>query len=174
MTALFNLALFQRRAGRFDEAIATFRTVLGMSPDADGARMMLGSALLLEGYAANALVEIDKEKSEFCRLSGLAMVYHALGRKADSDAALEALIHEYEKDSASNIAQVYAFRGEADKTFEWRGKAIESADPGLSEIVPENLLAKVHSDPRWFPSLRRIDSAPEQLAKIEFKVTPPD
>ena len=59
------------------------------------------------------------------------MVYHALGRKADSDAALTALIAKYEKGASYNIAYVYAFRGEADKAFEWLNKAIEYGDAVL-------------------------------------------
>ena len=37
----------------------------------------------------------------------------------------------------------------------------------------ENLFANVHSDPRWLPFLRKLGKAPEQLAKIKFKVTLP-
>ena len=103
----------------------------------------------------------------------LPMAYHALGRKADSDAVLAALIAKYEKDFSYNIACVYAFRGEADKAFEWLDKAIEYHDPGLSQIAVENLFDKIHSDPRWLPFLRKIGKAPEQLAKIKFKVTLP-
>ena len=43
---------------------------------------------------------------ESWRLIGLPMAYHALGRKADSDAALAELIAKYEKDAAYNIAYV--------------------------------------------------------------------
>ena len=103
----------------------------------------------------------------------LPMSYHALGRKAESDAALAALIAKYEKDGLYNIAYVYAFLGEADKAFEWLDKAVEYADPGVNEIVTENLFDKIHSDPRWLPFLRKIGKAPEELAKIEFKVTLP-
>ena len=78
-----------------------------------------------------------------------------------------------QKEGPYNIAYIYAFRGEADKAFEWLDKAIEYSDPGLSEIVTENLFDKIHSDPRWLPFLRKIGKAPEQLAKIEFKVTLP-
>jgi hypothetical protein len=101
------------------------------------------------------------------------MAYHALGRKADSDAALAGLIAKYEKDASYNIAYVYAFRGETDHAFEWLDKAVEYGDPGLSDIVTENLFDKIHTDPRWLPFLRKIGKAPEQLAKIEFKVTLP-
>jgi hypothetical protein len=40
--------------------------------------------------------------------------------------------------------------------------------------VVDDLFARIHSDPRWLPFLRRIGRAPEQLARIEFKVTLPD
>jgi len=39
--------------------------------------------------------------------------------------------------------------------------------------VTESLFDKIHADPRWLPFLRKIGRAPEQLAKIEFKVTVP-
>jgi len=32
------------------------------------------------------------------------------------------------------------------------------------------MFASIHDDPRWLPFLREIGKAPEQLAKIEFKV----
>ena len=173
VTALFNLGFYQRMAGRLDAAIASFRTVLSLAPGRGGAHAELGNALLLKGDAQGALAEIEQETSEVWKMIGLPMAYHALGRKADSDAALAALIAKYEKDAPYNIAYVYAFRGEADKAFEWLDKAVEYGDPGLGEIVTENLFDKIHADPRWLPFLRKIGKAPEQLAKIEFKVTLP-
>jgi len=86
---------------------------------------------------------------------------------------MAALIAKYEKDWPYNIAYVYAFRGMADKAFEWLDKAVEYHDPGIIEIAAENLFDKIHADPRWLPLLRKIGRAPEQLAKIEFKVTLP-
>jgi TolB-like protein/Flp pilus assembly protein TadD len=173
VNALFNLSVDQRMAGRFDAAIASFRTVLSLAPGRGGAHYQLGVALLLKGEAKGALAEIEQETSEAWKMIGLPMAYHALGRKADSDAALAALIAKYEKDAPLNIAYVYAFRGEADQAFAWLDKAIEYGDPGISEIVPENLFDKIHADPRWLPFLRKIGKAPDQLAKIEFKVTLP-
>jgi TolB-like protein len=171
--ALFNFGLRQRIAGRLDAAIASYRTVLSLAPGRGNAHAELSNALLLKGDAPGALAEIEQETSEVWKMIGLPMAYHALGRKAESDAALAALIAKYEKDSPSNIAYVYAFRGEADKAFEWLDKAVEYGDPGLADIVTENLFDKIHADPRWLPFLRKIGKAPEQLAKIEFKVTPP-
>src|SRR5262245_16469770 len=172
VTTLFNLSYHQRIAGRLDAAIASFRTVLSLSPSNGGAHCQLGVALLLNGAAKGALAEIEQETREIYKMIGLAMVYYALGRKADSDAGLAALIAKYEKDGPSNIASVYAFRGEADQAFEWLDKAVEYGDGGLGEIVTDNLFDKIHSDPRWLPFLRKIGKAPDQLAKIEFKVPP--
>jgi tetratricopeptide (TPR) repeat protein len=100
------------------------------------------------------------------------MAYCALGRKADADAALNALIAKYEKEASYNIAFVYAFCGDADKAFEWLDKAVAYQDPGLGEIAVENLFDKIHSDPRWLPFMRKIGKGSDQLARIEFKVPP--
>jgi tetratricopeptide (TPR) repeat protein len=130
--------------------------------------------LLLKGDADGALEEMKQEPIEAWRLIGLPMAYHALGRRADSDQALATLIAKYEKDAPYNIAYVYAWRGEADKAFEWLDKTVQYEDPGLSEIAVETFFDNIHSDPRWLPFLSRIGKGPGQLAKIPFKVTLPD
>ena len=173
VNALFNLGLDHRMAGRLDAAIASYRTLLSLSPGRGTAHYQISAALLLQGDAPGALAEIEQETSEVWKMIGLPLAYHALGRKADSDAALAALIAKLEKDGPYNIAYVYAFRGEADKAFEWLDKAVEYGDPGLGEIVPETLFDKIHADPRWQAFLRKLGKTPEQLAKIEFKVVLP-
>jgi len=172
-TALFNFGAYQRFSGRYDEAIASFRTGLSLDPSQGVVRYELAIALLLKGDAASALAEAEQEPNEAYRMIGLPMVYHALGRKADSDRALAALITKYGKDAACNIGWVYAFRGEPDQAFAWLDKAVAYHDSGLAEIVAENLFDKIHRDPRWLPFLRKIGKAPDQLAKIKFKVTLP-
>jgi adenylate cyclase len=62
-------------------------------------------------------------------------------------------------------------RSEAEKAFAWLDKAVEYGDPGLADIVTDNLFDKIHGDPRWLPFLRKVGKTPEQLAKVEFKVT---
>jgi adenylate cyclase len=167
---LGRLAFNQRAVGRYDDSIASFRTVLNLSPDRGAMHFALGVSLLLKGDATAALAEIEQEKIEGFRTIGLPMAYCALGRKADADAAFKTLIVNAEKDTPYNIAYVYAFCGNADKAFEWLDKSV--ANGGAPEILMENLFDKIHSDPRWLPFLRKIGKAPEQLAKIEFKVPP--
>jgi hypothetical protein len=62
-----------------------------------------------------------------------------------------------------------AFRGEADRAFEWLDRAVAYHDTGLAEIAVDPLFANLHQDPRWLPFLRRVGKAPEQLAAIEFE-----
>jgi hypothetical protein len=100
----------------------------------------------------------------------LAKAYYALGRKAESDAALAELTRRYAKDAAFNIAYTHAYRGEADLAFEWLDKAVLYRDPGLSDIATFPSFAKLHKDPRWLPLLRRLGRSPEQLAAIKFDV----
>jgi TolB-like protein/Tfp pilus assembly protein PilF len=171
--ALSNLGAAQCATGRYDEAIGSYRAVLRLSPGRGGAHAQLGMVLLQKGDAPAALAEIEQEKNETWRMLVLPMAYCALGRSADAEAARDALIAKYEKDWSYNIAYVYAFCGQSDKAFEWLDKAVAYQDAGLNEIVAQNLFAKIHSDPRWLPFLRKLGKAPEQLAQIKFKVTLP-
>jgi len=172
VTALFNLGYHQRMAGRFDAAITSLRTALSLAPGRGGAHYQLGVTLLLKGDKQGALAAIEQETSDVWKMIGLPMAYYALGRTADSDAALAKEIEQDKEDGAYNIAYVFAFRGEADKAFEWLENEYHGS-AGFAEIVTENLFDKIHADPRWLPFLRKIGHAPEQLAKIEFKVAPP-
>ncbi|MCH8203462.1 MAG: hypothetical protein IH996_10210 [Proteobacteria bacterium] len=168
------LGLIYIYAGRLDEAIASWRTTLTLSPGFSGAQYGIGTELLEKGEPQAALAAMQKEAIEAYRLLGLVTAHHALGQAAASEAALAELIEKYEKEWAFNIAYVLAFRGEADRAFEWLNKAVAYKNPGLvaSAIFP--LFANIHADPRWLPFLESIGKSPEQLAAIEFKVTLPE
>jgi len=173
VVTLYNLGYFYVMGRRLDEAIAMLRTTLSLSPGRDAAHYQLGVALLFKGQPEAALAEMKQENESWGQI-GLPMVYHALGRKSESDAAMAALIKAQEKDAPYNIAYVHAFCGDADGAFEWLDKAVQYTDPGLSFVASDNLFENIHKDPRWLPFLRKIGKAPEQLARIEFKVTLPN
>jgi tetratricopeptide (TPR) repeat protein len=168
-----SLAFAYLCAGRLDEAITAFRTVLMLSPGFGAEHQYLGQALLLKGDASSALAEFQQEPVEAWRLVGLAQAHYALDRKAESDVALDELIGKYEHTMAYQVAYVLAFRGEADRAFEWLDNAVEYGDTGLASIAVYPMLKNLHSDPRWLPLLRRLGMAPEQLAAIKFDVKVP-
>ena len=77
-------------------------------------------------------------------------------------------------DHPLDIAYVFAYRGEADRAYEWLDRAVDSGDGGLSEILAEPFFAKLHDDPRWLPFLESIGKSPAQLKTIEFAANLPD
>jgi len=168
-----NLGNAYRWAGLWDEAVASYGTALSLSPGHIGAHTGIGQAYLGKGDPNGAMRIVSQEPSRPWRLIGLSMVQSALGQQAESDAALAELMETWEQDAAYNIAYVLAFRGEADRAFEWLAKAVAFNDPGLSEISVENTFSRIHTDSRWLPFLESIGRSPDQLRDIRFQVTLP-
>ena len=160
-------------AGRPDDAIASFRTALAISPGIIGVHQLTGVALLLKTEPDAALAAIQQDEDSW-RDIGLVMAYHALGRESESNAALTKAIEVSEQTAAYNIAFTLAFRGEADRAFEWLDKAVQYRDPGLSNIANMPLFANIHNDSRWPPFLENLGRSPKQLASIEFEFRLPD
>jgi TolB-like protein/Flp pilus assembly protein TadD len=160
-------------SGNDEEAIASYRTLIALSPAFGGARHWLSLVLLKQHKAEEALALAADEPIEGYRLVTLAMANFAMGRRAESDAALSQLTQSYERDSSYNIGYVRAFRGEPDLAFAALEKAVEYSDSGLTEVNIEPSFAPLYSDPRWLPFLREIRRGPEQLAAIQFHVTLP-
>ena len=169
----FNLGAKYLAARRSDEAIASFRAALRLSPGFVNGQAALGLALLQKGDAEAALAEAEKETQEDERLSALAIIHHALGRSADSDAALAELIAKHGNAAPYDIAYVLAYRGEVDRSFEWLDTAQAQHDPGLPEIMVEPLFENLFQDPRWLPLLRKLGKDPETLGKVAFEVALP-
>jgi TolB-like protein/DNA-binding winged helix-turn-helix (wHTH) protein/Flp pilus assembly protein TadD len=143
-------------AGRYQEAQAALQKTLDLNPQASYVHLTLGKILIAEGKPQQAVVEIEKEPIEWGKFTGQALAYHALGREQDSNAALAALIAKYHTTAPYQIAQVYAYRGEADKSFEWLERAYEQRDPGLPEIKSNPQFKTLHHDPRYIALLKRM------------------
>jgi tetratricopeptide (TPR) repeat protein len=173
-TAHYNMAIVLYSARQWDAAIDEFRTTLRLSPEVAGVPSGVALALLAgKRDAAAALKEAEAEPDDVTRMVAVAMALHGLGRSKEADAALKALVDKFGQDQPEPIATVYAYRGQTDAAFEWLDKAVVIRDPQLSSALTDPMFDSLHDDPRWLPFLRRISSAPEQLAKIEFKVTLP-
>jgi TolB-like protein/DNA-binding winged helix-turn-helix (wHTH) protein/Flp pilus assembly protein TadD len=143
-------------AGRYDEAQAALQKALDLNPQAALVHLTLGKILILEGKPQRALVEIEKEPSEWAKFTAQALAYHALGRDKDSNVALAGLIAKYDIDAAYQIAQVYAYRGESDKSFEWLERAYKQRDPGLPEINIDPLFKNLHHQSRYTELLKKM------------------
>jgi tetratricopeptide (TPR) repeat protein len=143
-------------AGRYDEAQDALQKALDLNPQAPLVHLNLGKILLAEGRPQQALAEMEKEPTEWARLIGQVLVYHALGRERDSNTALAVLVAKYDADSAFQIAQAYAYRGESDKSFEWLERAYKQRDPGLTEIKGDPMFKNLRRDPRYTKLLQKM------------------
>ena len=152
----FGLGVTYYWAHRLDEAADSLQMALSFSPGRVGAQYTLGRVLQAQGDASAALVAIEQETSDGYRLTGTAIVQHALGDAGASDAALEELIEKYAAGMAYQVAEVYAFRGEIDYAFDWLEQAYDNRDAGLPQMLLEPLLANLHDDPRWTDFLDKM------------------
>jgi TolB-like protein/DNA-binding winged helix-turn-helix (wHTH) protein/Flp pilus assembly protein TadD len=143
-------------AGRYDEAQAELHKALDVNPQAAFAHANLGRILIAEGKPQQASAEIEKEPIDWEKLTDQTLVYHELGREQDSNAALSELIEKHDSDSAYQIAEAYAFRGESGKSFEWLERAYEQRDAGLPDIKVDPLLKNLRHDPRYVQLLQEM------------------
>ena len=150
------LGNLQYAATCYPEAHKDLERALELNPQAPYAHQLLSAVLLHEGKPQQALEEIALEPSEWARLTGQAVAYHALGREADSDAALAGLIAKHRSESAYQIAEVYAYRGQTNKAFEWLNHAYDERDPGLAEIKTDPLLETLRHDQRYAALLKKM------------------
>jgi adenylate cyclase len=147
--ALNNLMVDLFLAGHNEESLAAARQLLLLNPSSDGAHSNMTFPLLLLGRPDEALAAAQKEADEISRLSVLPVAYWALGRKAESDAALKELETKYALDAAYSIAEMHAYRGEIDSAFQWFDRAYRQHDGGMIQVRVDPLLQNLHKDQRY-------------------------
>jgi adenylate cyclase len=145
------------RSGRFAEAEQSIRRALQIAPAWGAGRYALGVALMLQGRHDEALAEFSKETLQDGKLEGTAMIHYLAGHKAQSDAQLAQAIRRNGNSWPSEIARVYAFRGEKDRAFEWLARAYEARDEDLCFIKGDPLLKSLERDPRYKAFLRKMN-----------------
>jgi tetratricopeptide (TPR) repeat protein len=85
------------------------------------------------------------------------MIYYAMGRKAESDAALSQAKQNNGDAWPSEIARIYAFRGELDNAMEWLNRAFDFKDEDLYDIRDDPLVSKLEGDPRYKSFLKKMN-----------------
>ena len=57
---------------------------------------------------------------------------------------------------AFQIAEVFAYRGEIDRAFEWLDRAYTLHDGGMADIKGDPLLKNLERDPRYSAFLKKM------------------
>jgi serine/threonine protein kinase/Tfp pilus assembly protein PilF len=141
----------------FAAAREASRRALEISPQSDFSLNDLGTLQLLEGRPQDALDTFRKIDNEGFRLSSVAMAEHTLGHVRESQRALEQLIAQHATEAAFQIAEIFAWRGEKDKAFDWLERAYQQRDGGLSDIKTDPPLVNLRDDPRYNAFLRKMN-----------------
>jgi tetratricopeptide (TPR) repeat protein len=151
-----NRGMFAWYARRFEMAEAMYRKALELDPAFPLTRAKLGRVHLSAGRNEEALREAQAERNDAFRLQGVVMAQHALGRAAESEAALAEMIRKYGEGGAFQIGEAFAFRGDATRAFEWLERAYDQRDVGLISLKGRPLLSALWPDPRWAELLTRM------------------
>jgi adenylate cyclase len=151
-----NLAWLQLRRLRLPEAEAAARRTLEIAPSYDGVHLILGLILLERGDREAALAAMQLESLDN-RDYGLAVVYHATDRELESNAAVAAYTRAHSDDEPLGIADIHAYRGEAEAAFSWLERAYVQRSASLYWIKGDILLRNIEGDPRYKAFLRRMN-----------------
>ena len=144
------------RMGRLAEAESAANRALEIDPTMTWGHYYLGNVLLMRGRPEEALQEMQRETHFGAQEQGLAVVYHALGKTKEADAAQARLAIESAALWPKGIAETYAFRGQNDRAFDWLDKAYATKDADLWSIKGDPLLQNLEGDPRYSAFLRKM------------------
>ena len=143
-----NLARILWYEGKLDEADAVARKAAELQPNSASSRRWQVLVAIQRGDQETALREAQLEPDASYRRFELAVAQYARGDRTAADAALADLI-AHNQGLDYQVAQVYAVRGERDKTFEWLQIAFDNHDTGMLGLLVDPLLHNLRDDPRY-------------------------
>jgi serine/threonine protein kinase/tetratricopeptide (TPR) repeat protein len=143
--------------GRIHEAEAAFRKAIDLNPADAIPHIGLADTLLALGEPAPALAEMQQVSLDDGQTIGLAIIYHAMGRKRESDAAMVEAEMKHAKDNIIGIAAAHAYRGETDHAFAWLDRAYRERDTRILGIKTDPYLKSLVAEPRYKSLLRKMN-----------------
>ena len=122
---------------------------LEISPQQTYGPAVLAQIALLDGRPAEALTLSQQSTSESFRLFGAALAQYDLGHHAEAQEQLNLLIRKYATIAAYQIAEVYAWRGDAQRAVFWLERAHAQKDGGYPFIKSDPLLRSLKDNPHY-------------------------
>jgi len=151
-----SLARVLSAEGKLDEAEAAGRKGVELQPTAAGNHRWQVFVAIQRGDGEAALREARLEPNEGYRHFELALAHYARGDRPAADAALAELIAKDGDFLAYQIAEVYAWRGEKDKAFEWLQISLNDHDTGTLSLLIDPLMRGLRHDARYDGLLAKI------------------
>jgi TolB-like protein len=151
-----NLARILFVEGKLDEAEASARKAAELQPTAASSHRWQVFVAIHRGDGEAALREAQLEPNEGYRHFELALAHYARGDRPAADAALAELIAKDANIEAYQIAEVYAWRGETDKAFEWLQVSFDNHDTGTLSLLIDPLMRGLRHDARYKGLIAKI------------------
>lgn len=152
----FNLGILYYMIEDYDTAFAMLEKYDFFLPNSAIHHYYMCNVLLLQGKYQLALEKAMMETDEFWRDYAMIMALFSLNRINESDQLLADFITKYGKTDLANIARIYAYKGEKDKSFEWLKKAYEHPDSSLLEVLIMPDFKPMYNDPRWHEIIKKM------------------
>lgn len=150
-----NLAMTQMHNNQPEEASKILKEALNLNPEFPTAHYRLGLCYLLLNKTEEALAELNNEPVDDWKNHGLILAYTKTN-SSTADSLLNAFITTYGEVSAFQIAEVYGYRNDPDRAFEWLEKAYQQRDGGLGTLLGNPWLKSVENDSRYAPFLKKM------------------
>jgi TolB-like protein/Flp pilus assembly protein TadD len=142
--------------GKLNEAEAAARKATELQPTAAGCHRWQVFVAIERGDGDAALHEAELEPNERYQRFELALAHYARGDRPAADESLAELIARDRNVMAYQIAEIYAWRGEKDKAFEWLQVSLDNHDTGLLSLMIDPLVQGLRHDARYNEVLTKI------------------
>jgi TolB-like protein/Flp pilus assembly protein TadD len=142
--------------GKLNDAEAAARKAAELQPTAAGCRRWQVFVAIQSGDGEAALREAQLEPNERYQRFELALAHYARGDRPAADESLAELIARDRDVMGYQIAEVYAWRGEKDKAFEWLQVSLDNHDTGLLSLMIDPLVQGLRHDARYNDVLTKI------------------
>lgn len=156
-----NLGAYLLAADRLEDAKSELQKAQELNPNFGWEiDLAIARILVLEMRFDDARLLIEKLPEGEGRDHGLALLYQAMGRRAEADAAVSRLVAQSTNSPDIRLAEVYAFQGAIENAFEaLQGlqDAVDRNEPSMAsqvwswqvELRVSPFLRPLHADPRW-------------------------
>jgi len=149
-------------AGRYDEAVSSFRRAGDLSPMMFQATIHLGLVFNHLGRSEEAIGPLEVAVTTSGRhpwtLAALAVCYSSLGRRADAEAIHDELVARARREylQSTVLAIVVASLGRMDETFDLLDRACDEHDGILVYSKRYPFFKQLQTDPRMERVYQRI------------------
>ena len=154
------LAAIEAERGHSAEAEALYQQALALSTsDAFFPRFGLFLLRLRQVRVDECTAMLSDWSLPLHRTLPAAMLAWARDDALSSNENLDMAKREAPVLACYQIAQVHAYRQEADQTLQWLDTCIKVRDPGVFHVKTDWLFQFLHGDPRWQPMMKKLGFA---------------